>query len=229
MKLEEAKEDLGKGVSLEMVLVPAGTFMMGSPANKEGQGNDETQRDVTLTMQYYMKKYEMTQEQGETVKGKNLFPQQPSTALPGSLALALAPKREVAVGTPKCFLVFLVVVLNGLMIGCSNPHNLPLPSDAGLIDWLKGQKVTTAKGVIFDDVWTIESGEVSDFRVISVTKNPSDKIYTVTVSFRAIGKGRGIHVREGVIRYKDVNRSGVNEGKLHFIDFTPVSFVRIGN
>ena len=229
MKLEEAKEDLGKGVSLEMVLVPAGKFTMGSPANKEGQGNDETQRDVTLTMHYYMEKYEMTQGRGETVRGKNLFPQQSSTALPGNLALALAPKREVAMGIPKCFLVFLVVVLNALMTGCSNPDNLPRPDDTGFINWLKGQKVLVDKGVFINNWWIIESGEVSDFRVIKITNNPSDKIYTATLSFRAIGGGRGIHVREGFIRYKDVNDKGVNDGKLHFIDFTPVSFVRIGN
>ena len=224
MKLGEAKQDLGKGVSLEMVLVPAGKFMMGSPANKEGQGNDETQRDVTLTMQYYMEKYEMTQEQGETVKGKNLFPQQPSTALPGSLALALAPKREAAMGIQKCFLVFLVVVLNALMTGCSNPHGLPRPYDAAFINWLNGEKVLVDKGVFINDWWIIAPGEVSDFKVIRITNNPSDKIYTATVSFRAIVGGRGIHVREGFIRYKDVN-----DNKLHFIDFTPVSFVRIGN
>lgn len=226
MRLEEAKEDLGKGVSLEMVLVPAGKFTMGSPANKEGQGNDETQRDVTLTMQYYMEKYEMTQERGETVKGKNLFPQQQSIALPGSLALALAPKREVAMGIPKCFLVFLVVVLNALMTGCSNPHGLPRPDDAGLISWLSGQKVLVDKGVFIDDWWVIAPGEVSDFKVIRITNNPSDKIYTATVSFRAIDGGRGIHVREGFIRYKetmDDNKKG------EFIDFTPASFVRIGN
>lgn len=34
-------EDLGNGVKLEMVSVPGGTFLMGSPANEEGSSDDE--------------------------------------------------------------------------------------------------------------------------------------------------------------------------------------------
>ena len=63
--------DLGKGIKLEMVLIPAGKFMMGSPASEKGRLNSETQHEVTLTKHYYMGKYEVTQEQWETVMGKN--------------------------------------------------------------------------------------------------------------------------------------------------------------
>ena len=58
----EAKIDLGKGVKLEMVLIPAGKFMMGKP------GKDH---EVTITKPYYMGKYEVTQEQWESVMGNN--------------------------------------------------------------------------------------------------------------------------------------------------------------
>jgi formylglycine-generating enzyme required for sulfatase activity len=64
-------EDLGQGVSLEMVLIPAGTFVMGSPASEEGRRGDETQHEVTLTKPYYMGKYEVTQEQWVAVMGDN--------------------------------------------------------------------------------------------------------------------------------------------------------------
>ena len=71
MKLEEANEDLGQGVSLEMVLIPAGKFMMGSPASEKGRSDNETQHEVTLTKPFYMGKYEVTQEQWEAVMGNN--------------------------------------------------------------------------------------------------------------------------------------------------------------
>ncbi len=63
--------DLGKGVKLEMVLIPAGKFKMGSPASEKGRNDNETQHGVTLTKPYYMGKYEVTQEQWESVMGKN--------------------------------------------------------------------------------------------------------------------------------------------------------------
>ena len=71
MPLEEVKEDLGQGVSLEMVLIPAGKFVMGSPENEKGRYDNETQHEVTLTKSYYMGKYAVTQEQWEAVMGNN--------------------------------------------------------------------------------------------------------------------------------------------------------------
>jgi len=71
MQLEEVKEDLRQGISLEMVLIPAGKFVMGSPESEEGRSDDETQHEVTLTKPYYMGKYEVTQEQWESVMGNN--------------------------------------------------------------------------------------------------------------------------------------------------------------
>ena len=70
-RVKVAEEDLGKGIKLEMVLVPAGKFMMGSPASEKGRYDDETQHEVTLTKSYYMGKYAVTQEQWKSVMGKN--------------------------------------------------------------------------------------------------------------------------------------------------------------
>jgi formylglycine-generating enzyme required for sulfatase activity len=64
-------EDLGKGISLEMVLIPSGKFVMGSPSNEEGRNDNETQHQVTLRKPFYMGKYEVTQEQWKAVMGKN--------------------------------------------------------------------------------------------------------------------------------------------------------------
>ena len=70
---KEAEEqiDLGKGVKLEMVLIPAGKFMMGSPVSEKDRKDNETQHEVTLTKPFYMGKYELTQEQWEAVMGSN--------------------------------------------------------------------------------------------------------------------------------------------------------------
>jgi sulfatase modifying factor 1 len=67
----EAKIDLGKGVKLEMVLIPVGKFMMGSPASEVGRRENETQHEVTLTKPFYIGKYETTQEQWQVVMGNN--------------------------------------------------------------------------------------------------------------------------------------------------------------
>jgi formylglycine-generating enzyme required for sulfatase activity/tRNA A-37 threonylcarbamoyl transferase component Bud32 len=69
--VKEEQEDLGKGVKLDLVLIPAGKFMMGSPASEKGRRDNETQHEVTLTKPYYMGKYEVTQEQWESVVGNN--------------------------------------------------------------------------------------------------------------------------------------------------------------
>ena len=63
--------DIGKDVKLEMVLIPAGKFVMGSPKKEKDRSDDETQHEVTLTKPFYMGKYEVTQEQWESVMGKN--------------------------------------------------------------------------------------------------------------------------------------------------------------
>jgi sulfatase modifying factor 1 len=46
--------DLGNGVSLPMVRVPAGTFTMGSPPGEEGRKDDESAHEVTLTQDFYI-------------------------------------------------------------------------------------------------------------------------------------------------------------------------------
>ena len=67
----EEKTDLGKGINLEMVLIPAGKFIMGSPVSEKNHRKEETEHEVTLTKPYYMGKYEVTQEQWETIMGDN--------------------------------------------------------------------------------------------------------------------------------------------------------------
>jgi formylglycine-generating enzyme required for sulfatase activity len=59
-------------VQLTMNRIPAGTYMMGSPAGEPGRWRAEgPQHSVTLTRGFYMGKYAVTQEQYEAVMGVN--------------------------------------------------------------------------------------------------------------------------------------------------------------
>jgi hypothetical protein len=58
------------GLGMTFVRIPAGTFMMGSPADEPGRYSDETQHQVTLTRDYYMMTTEVTQAQWEAVMGR---------------------------------------------------------------------------------------------------------------------------------------------------------------
>ena len=60
------------GISIEMVKVEAGTFMMGATSEmKDSYGWEKPVHQVTLTNDYYMGKYEVTQALWEAVMGSN--------------------------------------------------------------------------------------------------------------------------------------------------------------
>ncbi len=70
-QLKSFTEDLGKDAILEMVAIPGGTFIMGSPENEEGRDDTESpQHEVTL-QPFYMSKYPITQNQYQAIMGKN--------------------------------------------------------------------------------------------------------------------------------------------------------------
>jgi len=56
------------GVPLEMVYIPSGEFMMGSPKDKGGDG-EKPQHKVTIKQPFYMGKYPITQAQWQAVMG----------------------------------------------------------------------------------------------------------------------------------------------------------------
>jgi formylglycine-generating enzyme required for sulfatase activity len=69
--------DLGGGVTLELMLIPPGTFAMGSPEDEKGRNSldkgfdAEQQHTVTITKPFYLAKYPVTQEQYEKLMGKH--------------------------------------------------------------------------------------------------------------------------------------------------------------
>ena len=62
---------LANGFKLEMVKIKAGTFTMGSPKGELGRNYDEIQHQVTLTKDYWLGKFEVTQAQYEAIMGNN--------------------------------------------------------------------------------------------------------------------------------------------------------------
>jgi formylglycine-generating enzyme required for sulfatase activity len=56
---------------MKLVLIPKGTFMMGSPESEQGHNENENQHEVTISKDYYLGVYEVTQAQYEKVIGKN--------------------------------------------------------------------------------------------------------------------------------------------------------------
>ena len=65
--------DLGLDVTMKLVRIPAGTFVMGSPWREKGRYGDEgPRRRVTITKPFYMGIYEVTREQYHAITGKIL-------------------------------------------------------------------------------------------------------------------------------------------------------------
>jgi formylglycine-generating enzyme required for sulfatase activity len=64
-------KEVTNSVGMKLVLIPKGTFTMGSPVEEVGSNNDEQQHQVTVSKDYYLGVTEVTQGQYEKVMGVN--------------------------------------------------------------------------------------------------------------------------------------------------------------
>ena len=61
---------------IKLVPIPAGTFLMGSPADESGRDSDEgPQTKVTITKAFWLGKYAVTQGQWKTLMGTDAVEQ----------------------------------------------------------------------------------------------------------------------------------------------------------
>ena len=69
-QFQDFTEDLGNRIKLEMIAIPGGKFMMGSP---EGEGNDrEKPQHEVIVQSFFMGKYLITKAQYQQVMSENL-------------------------------------------------------------------------------------------------------------------------------------------------------------
>ncbi len=67
----DTKEISAVAVKEGMVLIDAGEFLMGSPLDEQGRSNDEKRNRVRVSQPFWMKKFEVTQEEWNSVVPDN--------------------------------------------------------------------------------------------------------------------------------------------------------------
>jgi len=71
VKWSNAQLAFTNSIGMNFVLIPSGTFMMGSPSDDLGCGNDERRHRVTLSEGFYIQTTEVTQGQWQSIMGSN--------------------------------------------------------------------------------------------------------------------------------------------------------------
>ncbi len=64
-------EPLTNSIGMELLPIKAGKFLMGSPLSEVGRADDEEQHEVTLTRDFFLGKYPVTQEQYTAIMSDN--------------------------------------------------------------------------------------------------------------------------------------------------------------
>ena len=70
--MEQEPSAFTNSIGMEFVLIPAGTFLMGSPeSDRDALPNEKPAHSVTISQPFYLGKYQVTQTQWDTVMDKN--------------------------------------------------------------------------------------------------------------------------------------------------------------
>jgi formylglycine-generating enzyme required for sulfatase activity len=68
---QTADDMIVNSIGMKLVRIPAGKFLMGSPATEPERDADEEQHEVVISRPFYLGAYEVTQGQYQKVNGKN--------------------------------------------------------------------------------------------------------------------------------------------------------------
>jgi formylglycine-generating enzyme len=68
---EDAAKEITNSIGMKLVLIPAGKFIMGSPANEAERDAGEDQHEVAITRPFYLGVHPVTQSQFEKIMAKN--------------------------------------------------------------------------------------------------------------------------------------------------------------
>ena len=71
VQAQDADKVITNAIGMKLTLIPAGKFMMGSPAAEAERDDEELQHEVAISKPFYLGVYEVTQGQYEKVMGKN--------------------------------------------------------------------------------------------------------------------------------------------------------------
>jgi formylglycine-generating enzyme required for sulfatase activity len=67
----ETKTFISPTLNAKFILIPSGTFIMGSPPGEPDRANEEIQHQVTISQPFYMQATEVTQGQWKRIMGSN--------------------------------------------------------------------------------------------------------------------------------------------------------------
>lgn len=88
-------------IGMEFILIPAGSFLMGSPAaDREATNFERPQHEVTISKPFYLAQFEVTQEQWQAVLGSNPYTRDRSNPyynLPGMAERITQPDHPATV------------------------------------------------------------------------------------------------------------------------------------
>jgi formylglycine-generating enzyme required for sulfatase activity len=71
MRAQEGEKEITTSIGMKLVRIPAGKFLMGSPATEAERDVEELQHEVVISRPFYLGVHEVTQGEYEKIMGKN--------------------------------------------------------------------------------------------------------------------------------------------------------------